>query len=319
MAASLSLGQKGVLMRFRLTMLWGFPWLIGCVASHPSISSAPIPSEIGWSAPQVMHEEPIPVAAAARPPTAVEQVGLYAEGTVYKVKVPLKAPVMVMLEPGEEVNKVIHDRMVILPGEGSSPWTIVESESHTPRRAHVSLQCTQAGLSQGMTILTTRRVYLLDLQSVATSKIRIVRWTYDTPVVQAKAKPRLLPDPQQPQTFYGGYTWGQAQGPLPSWAPRQVLNDQRGKTYIVFPTYLTAASTPLLRLITGNGPEVVHYRVDPSGTVFILESVFDVAELRLGHGPTTEVVRITRGVPIAIGCPGAAECPQWPAQVATVR
>jgi type IV secretory pathway VirB9-like protein len=306
-------------MRHSLSWLIGLPLLAGCATSHPVVTSAPIPAEMGWSAPQPLLEEPAPVSMPERPPTAVEQVAHYEEGTVYKVKVPMKAAVLLMLEPGEEINKVIQDRAVVMPGEESGPWTILESESHTPRRAHVSVQCIHPGQTQGMTILTTRRVYLVDLQSVQSSKIRMVRWTYDTPVVQAKAKPRLLPDPQQPQTLYGGYRWGPVQGQPPSWNPRQVISDQRGKTYIVFPSYLTAVSAPLLRLITSNGPELVNYRVDASGTVYILDGLFDLAELRLGHGERAELVRITRGAPVAMRCPDEPSCPQWPAQVATVR
>src|SRR5262245_50778444 len=124
---------------------WGvlvFPICVGCAASHPVLTSAPIPSEIGWSPPQVMIAEPAPTPVPERPPTAVEQVARYEEGVVSRVKVPMKMPVLLMLEVGEEINKVIQDRTVIMPGEESSPWTIVESESHTPRRAHVSVQCT---------------------------------------------------------------------------------------------------------------------------------------------------------------------------------
>jgi hypothetical protein len=78
--------------------------------------------------------------------------------------------------------------------------------------------------------------------------------------VQAKAKLRLPPDPSVPQTYYGGYRIEAASGSAPSWMPRQVVNDQQGKPYIIFPGYLTTITAPLLRLVGSTGPELVNYR-----------------------------------------------------------
>jgi hypothetical protein len=38
------------------------------------------------------------------------------------------------------------------------------------------------------------------------------------------------------------------------------VNDQQGKTYLVFPTYMTSIQAPLLRLIGSTGPEVINYQ-----------------------------------------------------------
>ena len=60
-----------------------------------------------------------------------------------------------------------------------------------------------------------------------------MRWTYDdAPVlpVQAQGKPRLLPDPTQPQAYHVGYVV-QASTPAPTWTPRQVVDDGR-KSYL---------------------------------------------------------------------------------------
>jgi type IV secretory pathway VirB9-like protein len=64
---------------------------------------------------------------------------------------------------------------------------------------------------------------------------------------------------------------------VPSWMPRQAVNSQEGKTYIVFPNYVTTIQAPLLRLIGSTGPEVINYR--QVGTVYILDGLFNVAEL----------------------------------------
>jgi hypothetical protein len=48
------------------------------------------------------------------------------------------------------------------------------------------------------------------------------------------------------------------------------------------------------------------------GSVMVLNHLFNGAELRVGHGEGAEVVRVIRGVPRTITCPGDAECLAWP-------
>jgi type IV secretory pathway VirB9-like protein len=175
----------------------------------------------------------------------------------------------------------------------------------------VFVSVTKPGLSQGITITTNKRVYLLDVRSVGASKVRLVRWDYGPQPIRVKAKPRLLPDPTVPQPYDAGYRIEAENTEVPpSWMPHQVVNDQQGKTYIIFPAYLTTITAPLLRLIGSTGPELVNYR--QVGTTYILDGLFNLAELRVGHGKTAEVVRITRDSPQRMTCPGDAACPVWP-------
>jgi type IV secretion system protein VirB9 len=159
-------------------------------------------------------------------------------------------------------------------------------------------------------------MYLLDVRSVAASKVRLVRWDYGPePVAKIVTKPRLLPDLTQPQTFYGGYLIDPVnKDRVPSWTPRQVVNDQQGKTYVLFPSYTTSIQAPLLRLIGNTGPKVINYR--QVGTMYILDGLFNLAELRVGTGEQAEIVRIYRGTPQAMRCPGEASCPVWSERMA---
>lgn len=61
-------------------------------------------------------------------------------------------------------------------------------------------------------------------------------------------------------------------------------------------------------------PEVINYQ--QVGTVYILDGLFNMAELRVGAGAQAEVVRIYRGTPQAMRCPGDAACPVWSERVA---
>jgi len=288
--------------------------LTGCATTQPTVVSSPIPNEVGWSAPQVEPAEVAPPPPAPeRPASPVEQVYPFEEGAVYAVRVALKTPLVVMLQAGERIDHVAQDRTIIPAGEDGSPWTVSESKAHTPARPVVIIHATKPGLAQGISITTDRRVYLLDVRSVGASKVRLVRWDYGPEPVQAKAKPRLLPDPSVPQTYYGGYVIKpDHEDHPPSWTPRpgQVVHDQQGKTYIIFPPYLTTISAPLLRLVGSTGPELVNYR--QVGTTYVLDGLFNLAELRVGGGKTAEVVRIYRGAPQRMVCPGDQNCPVWP-------
>jgi type IV secretory pathway VirB9-like protein len=290
-------------------------FLAGCAASHPPVVSSPIPDEVGWSAPRV---EPVEVAppppAPERPASPVEQVYAFEDGAVYAVRVALKAPLVVMLQAGERIDHVAQDRVIIPEAEDGSQWTVAESKAYTPPRPVVIIHATKPGLTQGLSITTDRRVYLLDVRSVGSSKVRLVRWDYGPEPAQAKATPRLLPDPSVPQTYYGGYRIEVANGSAPSWTPRQVVHDQQGKTYILFPSHVTTISAPLLRLVTSNGPELVNYR--QVATTYVIDGLFSLAELRMGNGKTAEVVRIYRDTPQRLACPGDEHCPAWPDRVA---
>jgi type IV secretory pathway VirB9-like protein len=295
-------------------VLMGF--LAGCATTHAPVVSAPIPDEVGWTAPHVEPITPPPVAPRPeRKASAFEQVFPFEEGASYTVKVPVNYPVSVMLEAGEQVDQIIYgDRAALAEGEKESPWDVREGRSHDTPRPHVMINVTKPGLSQGILVTTNRRVYILDVRSVASGKVRVVRWDYGPDAVPAQAKPRLLPDPSLPQVYYGGYTIAPVKGNPPSWTPRQVVHDQEGKTYILFPAYLTTITAPLLRLVGSSGPELVNYR--QVGTTYVLDELFNLAELRVGGGKTAEVVRIHRGPPQRLACPGAEGCPVWPDRLA---
>jgi type IV secretory pathway VirB9-like protein len=160
-------------------------------------------------------------------------------------------------------------------------------------------------------VTTTKRTYLLKMKSVGNSPTAIVRWRYPTEVRANDDSPRhhLLPDPSQPAVYYTGYSIDGGPTP-PAWLPRQVLNDAKGFTYIVFPSYVSMIEAPMVRLVGPTGPSLVNPRL--VGRVMTLTHLIEHAmELRLGVGDQAEVVRVTRGELTPLHCPGAEGCPQW--------
>ncbi|NDC60109.1 MAG: P-type conjugative transfer protein TrbG, partial [Alphaproteobacteria bacterium] len=83
----------------------------------------------------------------------------------------------------------------------------------------------------------------------------------------------------------------------PPWTPVRVFDDGL-KTWIEFPADIAASDMPPLFVRTGEGAELVNYRVQRNR--YIVDRVFDVAELRLGRVDPV-VVRIERRRPSNAG------------------
>jgi type IV secretion system protein VirB9 len=82
-------------------------------------------------------------------------------------------------------------------------------------------------------------------------------------------------------------------GPTPRWRPQRVFDDGR-RTYIEFPLDIATSEAPPLFLRDGADVALVNYRV--IGNRYVIDRLFDVAELRLG-APRQTIVRISRERP----------------------
>jgi type IV secretion system protein VirB9 len=77
----------------------------------------------------------------------------------------------------------------------------------------------------------------------------------------------------------------------PAWCPLRAFDDGQ-KTYIQFPPKVAVTEAPPLFVMGRNGDaQLVNYRV--KGDWYIVDRLFDKAELRLGQAPQT-VVAIVR-------------------------
>jgi P-type conjugative transfer protein TrbG len=300
---------------------------VGCATTHPTVDAPPLAEDLGWSAPAPV-KPPVPELAAppsesAGPRSPREKVYAFREGESYRVDVAVGAPMDVILQPGEEIRGLADgDRSPMDTQDQKPHWEFKQSYSGegTTGRPHVLITVPKAGLSNGLTLTTTKRTYYLDLKSVRKTAARAVRWTYpDDPPKVAKVPPRLWPDPAQPQRYHVGYDI-KTSDPKPVWTVRQVVDDGQ-KTYLIFPPTVTTVDAPLIRLVGAQGPEMVNAR--QVGNVVILDRLFNRAELRLGTGKTAQVVTVQRQAPRTITCPPLGgtdaqpdECPVWPDAVA---
>jgi type IV secretion system protein VirB9 len=218
----------------------------------------------------------------------------------------------VILQPGEEIQDWADGDRSSMETQDQKPlWEFKQSYSGhgATGRPHMLITVPKAGLTNGLTVTTTKRTYYLDLKSVTKTAARSVRWTYtDEPPNMVKVAPRLWPDPALTQRYHAGYEITTTE-PKPVWTVRQVVDDGQ-KTYLIFPPTVTTVDAPLIRLVGSQGPEMVNAR--QAGSVVILDRLFNRAELRLGTGKTAQVVTVQRLAPRTITCPGDADCPAWP-------
>lgn len=273
-----------------------------------------------WSLPELVQPEPRAPASPQRagkvPAGSAEKVVDYAPGVAVEVPVALGQPLDIVLEAGELVRQIVDgDRAPAEQGQARR-WEVKEGGDGVGEglRPHVFVTVAEAGLTNGVTITTTRRTYYLTCKSVAKSPVRVVRWHY--PGEAQPSPPRqdmagVLPYPDQPRRYHVGYQVQATRHPAPVWTPRQVVDDGT-KLYLLYPEVALFETVPLVRQVGVNGPQLINARQHLN--VVILDQLAPALELRVGVGEAAEVVTITRGTGLrTITCPDdGADCPQWP-------
>ena len=207
-------------------------------------------------------------------------------------------------------------------GQQHRRWEVKESKdgSGAELRPHIFVTASEPGLTNGLVVTTTRRIYYITCKSVPKAPTRVLRWHYDSLARRPERargrtrEPPLLPLPDQPMHYHVGYEM-QVSQPAPSWVPRFIVDDGK-KTYLIYPEVTLFESVPLLRLLGPNGPQLVNSLQYLN--VVIVDQLVARAELRMGTGERAQVVTITRGKLRTIQCPGDAACPVWPAAAAVL-
>jgi type IV secretion system protein VirB9 len=216
------------------------------------------------------------------------QVFAYDPGRVYEVwAAPLRVTVLT-LGPGEAV--------VAKAAGDTVRWQIGETTSGTgaAQRTHVLLKPLERGLETNLVLATSQRVYLLQLRSGAPETFNpAVTWDVAAvvPVIAAGADEPVAEPVVAPAGPVDGRYRIKAQGKRPRWTPTAVFNDGT-HTFITFSPDLQVDEAPALFVVTPDGErQMVNYR--QQGGMFVVDRVFDRAELRLGLR-RPQIVHITR-------------------------
>jgi len=217
------------------------------------------------------------------------QVYPWNDGVIYHVYTAPGQVTDIALQPGEALGAVAAGDTV--------RWVVGDTTSGTgeTKRTHVLVKPFNAGLSTNVVITTDRRTYHLALTSTERTAMAALSWTYPkdqlialkAPVEQATAAPPVASGLQVDQLHFGYVI----SGDQPGWRPLRAFDDGR-QTYIEFPSSLGTGEAPPLFLVDGKGTaSLVNYRVQ--GRYYVVDRLFDVAELRLGL-KRQDVVRIIR-------------------------
>lgn len=219
----------------------------------------------------------------------------YTPGSLYQVYTSPSQVTDIALEKGEALTSV--------SAGDTERWTVGDtvSGSGANKQVHILVKPMAPKLSTNAVITTTKRTYYLDLKSFADTYMAAVSWRYPHDAIRQLRKQQE----QQPVLTKASFTTADLEleqeklrfdyaikGDTPNWRPTRVFDDGL-KIYIEFPEDLAVSEAPPLFITDDKGDvgKLVNYRV--KGDFYIVDRLFDFAELRLGEKKQT-IVRIER-------------------------
>lgn len=222
-------------------------------------------------------------------PVSATRTYSFADGAVYTVETSPGRVTDIVLQAGETLGAVASG--------DTARWVIGDTTSGAgdTQRAHVLIKPMATGLSTNLVITTDRRVYRLTVTSAASGAMPAVGWTYPHDALLALERTRDATMAAAPvasgihvEKLRFNYVLS---GDEPPWRPLRVFDDGR-QTFIEFPRSVTVGELPPLFLVGAQGEaQLVNYRL--RGRYYVVDRLFDVAELRLGT-KKQEIVRIRR-------------------------
>lgn len=231
---------------------------------------------------------------AARAPSRADgfvggvQVFAWSPGRVFEIwTAPLRVTTLTLGEGETLVSKAAGDTVRWQIGE-------VASGAGSARRTHVLIKPLERGLETNLVLTTNRRVYLLDLRSGAADAFNAaVAWgdAGQAGKVAEPESPARVEPVATPQGPLDARYRIEPLGRRARWTPTSVFNDGL-RTFIAFGADLEGHEAPVLFVVAPDGEaQMVNYR--QQGGLFVVDRLFDRAELRLGDR-RPQVVRIRR-------------------------
>lgn len=279
-------------------------------AAEPVAPPVPLPlpgqlKPLGPAAPSAKPASPVSAitqgAKAARVEPSADgyinavQVYPYTEGALYQLYTSPGQVSDIALQPGEQ--------LVSVSAGDTVRWVVGDTVSGAgpAARAHVLVKPVGAGLTTNLMIATDRRTYHLELTSLETSYMAALSWRYpadDLAQLTARktraeaADAAILAPDLRLEDLNFSY---RIEGAKPAWRPVRVFDDGR-QVFIQMPDTLAATDAPPLFVLGPRGEtQLVNYRV--RGSFYIVDYLFEAAELRLGDRPRN-IVRIRRTGPV---------------------
>jgi len=208
----------------------------------------------------------------------------FAPGALYEVYAAPGYLSTILLEPGEAI--------VTVAAGDTTRWMVEETTAGDigEPRSLLLLKPTRAGIRTNIVLVTDRRTYLIEAIAVQGAAYSAqTAWRYGDQDASHDAAIGGV-DVEAVNFRYHIET---VRGRNPHWRPVRVFDDGR-RTYVEFPLDISTSEAPPLFLRDGPDAALVNYRV--VGNRYVVDRLFDVAELRLG-GARQTIVRISRERP----------------------
>jgi type IV secretion system protein VirB9 len=206
----------------------------------------------------------------------------YAPGAIFELYATPEFLSTIELEEGETL-------LTTAAGD-TARWMVeaVPAAGAEEGRTIVLVKPMRAGVRTNIVLVTDRRTYLVEAIAVAAGQAYSARiaWRYlEHGLARRVAGPTVTLD-----ALNFRYRIETVRGRAPHWRPQRVFDDGR-RTYIEFPLDLETSEAPPLFIRNGGEAQLVNYRV--RGNRYVVDRLFDAAELRLGDRHPI-VVRISR-------------------------
>jgi type IV secretion system protein TrbG len=220
----------------------------------------------------------------------------YAPGVVYTAVTSPGYVTTIALRPGE--------KLLTAAAGDTTRWIVqsVEAGSGESQQTLLLIKPRKGGLETNLLITTDQRIYTLDLASTNSALYHtMIAWNYpfgdlvlihnEAVAQQAAAGATLASGLDLTRVNFNYLILRQDDCQTPPWCPLRVFDDGQ-KTYIQFPAKVTVTEAPPLFVLGRHGDaQIVNYRV--KGDWYIVDRLFDKAELRIGQTPQT-IVGIVR-------------------------
>ncbi|HXQ45221.1 MAG TPA: P-type conjugative transfer protein TrbG [Caulobacteraceae bacterium] len=216
----------------------------------------------------------------------------YEPGRLYEIETSPHFLTAIILRPGE--------RLLAKAAGDTVRWVLGETAEGvgSSQQVVVLVKPIRGGLRTNIVLTTDQRTYLIEAASrEGGAYTSAVSWNYPQEQMQALAAqtaadaatvvaPALAID-----QLHFGYKIEPVHSKPPRWQPVRVFDDGL-KTYIQFPVNMASTDAPPLFLVgPGDTAQLVNYHY--INGYYVVDRLFDIAELRLGEKPQV-VVRITR-------------------------
>jgi type IV secretion system protein VirB9 len=254
-----------------------------------------LPAPIGSAVPEL---KPLDRIAAANKAAIQEprtdgyinaiQIYPYLEGYLFRLYAAPDRVTDIALQGGEQ--------LIAISAGDTTRWIIgnTHSGAGADQKVHILVKPQVAGLKTNLVIATDRRTYHLQMESTPTTAMAALSWRYpqdELLAIQAAAKTAEAVAPTAEGIALDRVNFGYTiTGANPAWRPLRAFDDG-ALVYIQFPAGMkTSEAPPLFVVGKGGKAQLVNYRL--SRDYYVIDGLFDVAELRLGETPQV-IVRIT--------------------------